>query len=599
MSHLDGIADALRSGYLDALDGTSIEAEGGEYLAKALMASSPEVLERVVLGTATMAGDYDWNVGFILTHVPGPHIAPLLEKHGHALSRSEGICWALGELGDDDPRIVRFLFETVEHTDDVDAWWCAADALEKLGAADAVDLKKRTLQGDEWRDLQHCLENLRERRAVVGVLKGATAFTTKDTILPALREALKARSPRVVQNAIWLIERLGVDDEETILALMDVYERSADHSRTLSPRAVEALGELASSRSRVLLEGAVENARYYRTRAYAARGLGRIGDDRSIGVLQRALGTERHPLVLPHITSAIYSIRHPAKRLLEQTVRNADWPENGMVVDASNKWYANPDVYDRFAQAEDPLGVSLDYLVNLLPTPLETVVELGAGTGRLTMHLAVARPDIASIIAIDGDPAMVDYLASRLEDRSGLSERITPIRTQMVSLPVESDSVDAVVASWAFPSSMFEPATVQEELDEVIRVLRPGGLLVTLGWDEDFADELSEFWYRYVPEPEFRRETLDEWRRRRRDRIESPRNCWLTFVARNLRVPLLFSTPDDAAEVMGYLFGASAGQSVATQQRTEFSINVGVTLDDRDALVDAANRLRSTSQMGG
>ena len=124
-----------------------------------------------------------------------------------------------------------------------------------------------------------------------------------------------------------------------------------------------------------------------------------------------------------------------------------------------------------------------------------------------------------------------------------------------------------------------------EEVSEVCRVLRPGGLLITLGWDEQFRDELSELWYRFVPEPDFRRESLEEWRARRRARIESPRNCGLAFVAQGLRVPLLFSTPVDAARTLGYLFGHSAGEWVAKQRRTEFSIDVGVTLDKRESLV--------------
>ncbi|MEZ5218542.1 MAG: class I SAM-dependent methyltransferase [Ilumatobacteraceae bacterium] len=268
-----------------------------------------------------------------------------------------------------------------------------------------------------------------------------------------------------------------------------------------------------------------------------------------------------------------------------------------MVIDDTNKWYVNPDIYDRFAQAEDPLGLSLRFALEQVPPGAKTVVELGAGTGRFTFTALEQRPEIETLVAVDASNEMFSYLGRQLNLRPRLLDRLRLVHTRNESLPVDDQSVDAVISSWAFPSNMWDEQTCLAEMSEVHRVLKPGGVLITVGWDENFRDQLSDLWYRFVPEPDYRRESMEEWRRRRRDRIRSPRNCGLTFIKRNLRVPLLFETPGEAAEVLGHLFGVSAATWVGQQQRCEFSVAVGITVDDRSSVAAALKTLRQQSRL--
>jgi SAM-dependent methyltransferase/HEAT repeat protein len=526
----------------------------------------------------------DWSRGFVIRHLDPIVVEDTLSGLQEAPPASEGTAWGLGELGADTPMILKTLYTMLEQCKDYDAWWCAAEALEKLNQGDQVELKKRTLTGSQWRDLDYCLDNLDERAAVIGVLRQARLENTASVIVPKCRAALGSSERREVQNAVWLVERLRIADPDTMSALFELYDRAEDLSESMRPRIVEALGYIASPLTRELLEGAVSHAGYFRTRAYAAIGLGRIADQRSLPALRSAMSQEHEPSVLRHISDALYAILDPRIRSLNRVARDAHWPENGMIVDESNNWYGSPEIYDAFATAEDPQGVSLDYMLDLLPRPTPSILELGMGTGRLTLHALRSRADFEHWTALDASAAMCEHTRARARFQPGLANRLSVIHARSASLPFPDETFDAVVSAWAFPSRTWDRRVAWAELREAHRVLRPGGRLLTLGWDEAFQDELSELWYRFVPEPDFRRETLNEWRARRRARIDSTRNCHLTFVAKNLRVPLLFATPEEAAETLGFLFGNSAGEWVCKQRRTEFSIAVGVTSDSKERI---------------
>ncbi|MEV0252264.1 class I SAM-dependent methyltransferase [Nocardia sp. NPDC050712] len=101
--------------------------------------------------------------------------------------------------------------------------------------------------------------------------------------------------------------------------------------------------------------------------------------------------------------------------------------------------------------------------------PEPTVLDLGAGTGKLTAGLLAVG---AEVIAVEPDAEMRAELARRHPDvlsYAGTAE----------SIPLEDGSVDAVVAGQAF--HWFDQARAYPE---IARVLRPGGVLAAL-WNED------------------------------------------------------------------------------------------------------------------
>ncbi|TRW79833.1 methyltransferase domain-containing protein [Mycolicibacterium sp. 018/SC-01/001] len=98
----------------------------------------------------------------------------------------------------------------------------------------------------------------------------------------------------------------------------------------------------------------------------------------------------------------------------------------------------------------------------LLPADAHTVLDLGAGTGKLTTRLVERGLDV---VAVDPIPEMLELLRSSLPDtpaKLGTAEEI----------PLPDNSVDAVLVAQAWHWFDRERA-----LEEVARVLRPGGRL--------------------------------------------------------------------------------------------------------------------------
>jgi SAM-dependent methyltransferase len=109
--------------------------------------------------------------------------------------------------------------------------------------------------------------------------------------------------------------------------------------------------------------------------------------------------------------------------------------------------------------------------------PGTTVVDVGAGTGKLTRDLV---PTGARVIAVEPLAEMRRELATAVpaaEVLAGAAEE----------LPLEDDSADAVVAASAF--HWFDP---DRALPEIHRVLRAGGGLATVGNGRDLDDPLQQ-----------------------------------------------------------------------------------------------------------
>ncbi|MGK2881632.1 MAG: class I SAM-dependent methyltransferase [Mycobacterium sp.] len=134
----------------------------------------------------------------------------------------------------------------------------------------------------------------------------------------------------------------------------------------------------------------------------------------------------------------------------------------------------------------------------LLPTGARDVLDLGAGTGKLTTRLAERGLDV---VAVDPLAEMLEVLTHALPDTPALLGTAEQI-------PLPDNSVDAVLVAQAW--HWVDP---QRAVPEVARVLRAGGGLglvwntrdERLGWVKDLGDiighENDPFTYS-VPLPE-------------------------------------------------------------------------------------------------
>jgi SAM-dependent methyltransferase len=134
---------------------------------------------------------------------------------------------------------------------------------------------------------------------------------------------------------------------------------------------------------------------------------------------------------------------------------------------------ARADVYDRSRPS-----YPVDAVRWLLPEGARRVLDLGAGTGKLTGVLLDLGLDV---VAVEPDPQMRERIPPRAEVLDGSAEQV----------PSETGSVDAVLVGHAFHWFDPEPA-----LAEMARVLRPGGTVGLLWhwWDDrpDWVEQVQD-----------------------------------------------------------------------------------------------------------
>ncbi|MCV7199621.1 class I SAM-dependent methyltransferase [Mycobacterium angelicum] len=117
----------------------------------------------------------------------------------------------------------------------------------------------------------------------------------------------------------------------------------------------------------------------------------------------------------------------------------------------------------------------------LLPATARDVLDLGAGTGKLTTRLVERGLDV---VAVDPIPEMLEVLSASLPKTVALLGTAEEI-------PLADNSVDAVLVAQAW--HWVDPARA---IPEVARVLRPGGRLglvwnirdERLGWVRELGD---------------------------------------------------------------------------------------------------------------
>ena len=105
------------------------------------------------------------------------------------------------------------------------------------------------------------------------------------------------------------------------------------------------------------------------------------------------------------------------------------------------------------------------------PDSGQTVVDVGAGTGLLTLAVA---PGVEHVWAIDFSPAMCEYLAVKAAS-AGL-ENVDVVVASAASLPLVDSVADLVISNYCLHELGHEDKMLA--LGEAMRVLRPGGRLV-------------------------------------------------------------------------------------------------------------------------
>jgi ubiquinone/menaquinone biosynthesis C-methylase UbiE len=203
---------------------------------------------------------------------------------------------------------------------------------------------------------------------------------------------------------------------------------------------------------------------------------------------------------------------------------------------------AHANQYECLIQREDYQGNLLAVIEDYFPLNNKLdVVELGAGTGRLTRLLA---PRVKSIKAFDTSAHMLEVAEKSLREM-GLSNWQTGVADHR-QVPVADASADLVISGWSFCYLAVWGGTdwgfaLQDGLNEIQRILRPGGMVIileTLGTGSEKPNP-----------PEHLRPYFD----------------WLTeagFERGWMRTDYRFESLEEAVELSTFFFGEEMGQNV-------------------------------------
>ena len=169
------------------------------------------------------------------------------------------------------------------------------------------------------------------------------------------------------------------------------------------------------------------------------------------------------------------------------------------------------------------------------------MVELGAGTGRLTRLLA---PHVHSIKAFDSSAHMLEEAEKSLREL-GLSNWQTGVADHR-QVPVQDASADLVLSGWSFCYlAVWDGAdwhsALQAGLNEIERILRPGGMILIIeslgtGTEKPRPPEHLVAYFDWLTEAGFER-------------------GWI-------RTDYQFKSLEEAVELSTFFFGEEMGQKV-------------------------------------
>lgn len=194
--------------------------------------------------------------------------------------------------------------------------------------------------------------------------------------------------------------------------------------------------------------------------------------------------------------------------------------------------------YERLVAREDAEGNILKAIEAIAQRPLSqtSVVEFGAGTGRLTCLLA---PLVKKISAFDESAAML-AIAERKLRAGGWSNWQTAVADHR-HIPAEDQSADLAIEGWAFGHFVgwhpdFWQEAANEALAEMQRVLRPGGTMILL---ETLGTGFTS------PQPPEQLRPFYHW-------LETEHGFHVQWI----RTDYHFASQEEAVELLGFFFGA-------------------------------------------
>ena len=167
-------------------------------------------------------------------------------------------------------------------------------------------------------------------------------------------------------------------------------------------------------------------------------------------------------------------------------LRSAKLAGDAKTVDRLYDYFAP--VYDFLFPHVESYGDTAQHIVNNLIESGDRVLDLGAGTGILTVMMA---PKAASVVACDLNRAMIER-ARKKSIKRGVAAKISYNQGNATELPFRDGSFTVVTSAFMEVYLTVEEKT--EMLREIHRVLAPGGRVIFMTGNGEVSGRYIKRW---------------------------------------------------------------------------------------------------------
>tara|TARA_Y100000310_G_C20692789_1_gene823436 strand:+ start:609 stop:1307 length:699 start_codon:yes stop_codon:yes gene_type:complete len=214
-----------------------------------------------------------------------------------------------------------------------------------------------------------------------------------------------------------------------------------------------------------------------------------------------------------------------------------------------NEIYRDPTRHDELVQYEDPDNNYFAAFLKEANFKNKKVLDIGAGTGRLTLLFA---PIVKEIHALDIEESQVAFLKRKVKNQE--IENVIPVVGSAEKLSFKNNSFDIVISSFTIGGRDQKKA-----IQEILRVLKPGGKCIIT---DAHSGEFIELWENHS-DPGIKAIVLKQYH----DLLKLH-----TFKTKLIKSNWRFPTVSKAVEQLGYVLGGHVGSYLEENKKKEISM---------------------------
>lgn len=125
----------------------------------------------------------------------------------------------------------------------------------------------------------------------------------------------------------------------------------------------------------------------------------------------------------------------------------------------------------------------------------QRLMDLGSGTGDMALHMASEMPD-ATVVAYDFSAPMLEVAKKKASEKN--IKNVDFVEGDAAEMPFEDNSFDIVGISFAFRNMTYKNKNTRFYLQEILRVLKPGGKLVAVESSQPKSKFVRFFFHLYL-----------------------------------------------------------------------------------------------------